>query len=152
MFKASKLALGFLLLGALGACSGIEEPPLEHLDLGTYTIREFKLPLNDHSAMAEAQRHLGQSVTLGPDRIFFPPDFGQTDCQHEGYRLTQRPTNFIPSFELGMAGPLSAVDAGIEETQLLEIWNGCLHGAYLTMDHGRIYLPGRGALFILEKY
>jgi hypothetical protein len=152
MFKASeRLAGAALALALCSGCAAVDEPPLEHLDLGAYIVSDFKMPLNERGAASYAQRLLGKTVTLGPDRILFPPDFGESDCQHEGYRLTQRPLGFIPAFELGAAGPLSPADAEITDRDLVEVWNGCLHGAYLSVDHEWLYLPGRGALFILRK-
>ncbi len=155
MFKASKAlfrcSVALIGLALVVSCAAVDEPPLEHLDLGSYIISDFKMPLTDRSAAPYGQRMLGKTVTLGQDRIFFPPDFGQSDCQHSGYRLTQRPTNFIPAFELGPAGPLSAADAEITDKDVVEIWNECLPGAYLSLDHSQLYLPGRGALFVLRK-
>jgi hypothetical protein len=147
-----KAALGLGLLLFLGACTSLPDTPLEHPDLGTYVVTEFRLTHDERSATPWAQRLLGKSFVFGPDRILFPAEFGRPDCQHEGYRLTSRPSNFMPDFDLGEAGTLSAVDAGIEDRDLLEMWNGCVSGVYLSLDRGTMYLPGPGALLVLQKH
>jgi hypothetical protein len=140
-------SLGFLAL----SCTALPELPLEHQDLGSYAVTSFLLPHDQRAAMSSAQRMVGKTFVFGPDRVLFPTEFGHPDCQHEGYRLTQRSTQYLPPFDLGEAGSFSVVDAGIEDRELLELWNSCLSGVYLSVDRGRMYIPGRGALLILDR-
>lgn len=150
MFKASRAAL-LLGLALLAGCGSVEDAPLERIELGTYIVTDFKMPVTARSAGAYGQRLLGKTVTLGANRILFPAEMDQRDCQHEGYRLTQRPLSFIQDFDLGAAGTLTPAGAEITDTDLIEVWNGCLSGAYLSVDHEQLYLPGRGALLVLKK-
>ena len=150
MFKGSKLAfLSGLIL--LAGCAGMEEAPLEDVDLGTYTVTDFKMPITARAAAAYGQRLLGENVTLGRDRVLYPVQMDEKDCQHEGYRLTERPVSFIAPFNLGSGLTLTVQEAGIEDHQLVEIWSECFFGAYLSLDRQTLYLPGRGALLVLHK-
>lgn len=150
MFKGSRLAL-LVGLALLAGCAGMEEVPLEDVDLGTYTVTDYKMPITARGAAAYGQRLLGETVTLGRDRILYPVQMDEEDCQHEGYRLTRRPSTFITPFNLGSGLTLSLQEAGITDYELVEIWSECFFGAYLSADHQTLYLPGRGALLILQK-
>ena len=146
--------LGLIIWGILGsACTALPEieHPVEYLDLGPYVVTSFQLPLNNHGAMPWAQRMVGKTFVFGPDRIAFPAEFGRPDCQHQGYRLNERTTVYLPPFDLGEAGTYSVLDAGITDKVLLEVWNFCIAGVYLSADRGKMYMPGRGALLILDK-
>jgi hypothetical protein len=148
------MRLGLALVGLaclISACTALPDAPLEHADLGSYVVTSFQLPQAQRGAMPWAQRMIGKSFTFGPDRILFPTEFGRPDCQHQGYRLTQRSTTYLPPFDFGDAGTLSVLDAGIEDRELIEVWNACMNGAYLSVDRGKLYLPGRGALLILDR-
>jgi hypothetical protein len=139
------------LSGVLLSCTSLPETPLEHADLGTYVVSSFELPQGQRGAMPWAQRLIGKAFVFGPDRILYPQEFGHPDCQHEGYRLTSRPVAFLVPFDLGEGSSLGVLEAGIEDRDLLEVWNYCLSGVYLSVDRGKMYLPGRGALFILDR-
>lgn len=149
--RLARTLLFGLALALLGSCKGMESVPLDHLDLGSFTVVSYQMPHDDHRASGYAQRLVGKTFTFGPDRIAFPLDFGVPDCQHQGYRLTERAAAYLPPFELGQAGTYSLADAEIRDERLLEVWNFCVSGVYLSTDHQTMYVPGRGALFILQR-
>jgi hypothetical protein len=147
-----KALLALLALGAFTcSCASIPDTPLDQSDLGSYIVTSYQLPHEQRGAMPWAQRMVGKVFNFGPDRIIFPTEFGQPDCQHGGYRLTPRTTAYLSPFDLGEAGSYSVTDAGIEDRELLELWNFCISGAYLSLDRGKLYIPSRGALFILDR-
>lgn len=151
MFKGSRALLAAAACAWLASCAGVDDSPLERLDLGTFIVVDFKMPISARGAAASGQRFLGKTVTLGPSDILFPAEWGQENCQHDGYRLSQRPVHFIQAFDLGSAGTLSVAEAEIADADLVEVWNSCLNGAFLSVDRQKLYLAGRGALLVLNK-
>jgi hypothetical protein len=133
------------------ACAGVPDAPLEPMDLGTYTVVEFRLPSTDHSASPYGQRLIGTHFTFGPYKVEFPEAYGQSACVHDGYRLTDREANFIPPFDLGAGNSYTLTELDISDRQLTEIWSSCINGAYMTTDRTKMYLPAQGVLLILEK-
>jgi hypothetical protein len=147
-----KRALWALCLAAgLSSCAGFEDAPLEHSDLGTFVVSEFRLPDGDHSAGPAAQRLLGQRFTFGPDRLIFPRDFRGQDCEHGGYRVTPMSANYIAPFDVGQAGTVSLKDADISDKELLEVWDDCQSGVFMSDDRSRMYIPGQGYLLLLQR-
>ncbi len=143
--------MGLLGALALAACAGIEDAPLERLDLGVYTVSSFLLPPSDHGSLPSAQRLLGKTFVFGPNRILFPSEFGHADCQHEGYRLSRRSSLYVPLFDPSQGGSYGLGEAGITAGELLELWDACLDGVYLSADRGKMFIPSRGFLLVLDK-
>jgi hypothetical protein len=140
------------LVGALlSSCAGFEDAPLERSDLGTFVVSEFRLPQGDHSAAPAAQRLLGQRFSLGPSSILYPSEYRSTACQHGGYRLTPMSATYIAPFDLGHGSTLSLAEADISDKELLEIWDECQSGVFMSEDRSRLYIPGDGFLLILQR-
>jgi hypothetical protein len=149
-----KLGSGILATAAallFSACAGVPDAPLEPVDLGTYTVVEFRLPTTDHSASPYGQRLVGTHFTFGPYKVEFPEAYGQSACVHDGYRLTDRESNFIPPFDLGAGNTYTLTELDVSDRNLTEIWSSCVNGAFMTTDRTKMYLPAQGVLLILEK-